>query len=66
MEYAMKVAPFLLNRIWNYARTTRPVNKVLTALKDYLGIDLNDDMNGYNKFNYNGSFIRNVSWQDID
>lgn len=67
MAYMMRAAPVLLNTVWNYASKTKPFNYVKEKLKSVLGIDLNDDDDrGYNKFNYNGSMGKNISWSDIN
>jgi len=38
----------------------------MKKLSDILGIDLNDDNNGYNRFTYDSSFTKNLDWSSID
>lgn len=37
------VAPHALNYLWGKVKNTKLVNKARDYLRDYLGIDLNDD-----------------------
>lgn len=38
----------------------------MKKLSDILGIDLNDDVCGYNRFNYDQSFMKNIDWGMLD
>lgn len=57
----------MLNYGWSVLQNTRPVKYLLDKLKQFTGIDLNDDA-GYNinKFTYDASFAKNLDWSSID
>lgn len=62
----MKAAPHVLNYGWNMVSKTKPVKYLLQKMRDTLGIDLNDDDGGYNKFTYDASLGKNMLWSDLD
>lgn len=56
-----------LPAIWNLLKRTSYIQRALATLKDYTGVDLNDDNGNYlgNHFTTNVSNLRSLQWDEL-
>lgn len=52
--------------VWSQLKKTKYAQAALQALKEYTGIDLNDDTGGFgNRFSFEPRNMRTLNWCDL-
>lgn len=61
------IAEVALPRLWSVLKGTKYAQKALRVLRDYTGIDLNDDSAGQygNQFTFNPTISRSLQWDEM-